>query len=306
MRYSIENSPLHKKVRELSEVTSGLPVSDGDGVRLTRIIGSVEMNTVDPFLLFDSFESEQPNDYIGGFPNHPHRGFETVTYLLDGRMKHEDSAGNKGELNPGDVQWMTAGRGIIHSELPHDEFQKTGGRTHGFQIWVNLPSEHKMMSPRYQEVPATESPTIEKDGVWARVIAGECLGVSSSIDTVIPITLIHVKMEDGTKLNQQIESQLNSMIFVFSGKITVFNETRVKEYPHVLGLGVNQQVRDGELALLSEGPEVEIHSNGSSELLILAGPELNEPISRYGPFVMNTKEEIEQAFEDYRNGTFAN
>ena len=221
-------------------------------------------------------------------------------------MKHEDSAGNKGELNPGDVQWLTAGRGIHHPELPHDEFQKTGGRTHGFQIWVNLPSEHKMMPPRYQEVPATESPTIEKDGVWARVIAGECLGASSSIDTVIPITLIHVKMEDGTKLNQQIEYQLNSMIYVFSGKITVFNEARVKEYPQVLGLGVNQQVMDGELALLSEGPEVEIHSNGASELLILAGPELNEPVSRYGPFVMNTREEIEQAFEDYRNGTFAN
>ena len=163
-----------------------------------------------------------------------------------------------------------------------------------------------MMSPRYQEIPATESPTIEKDGVWARVIAGECLGASSSIDTVIPITLIHVKMEDGAKLNQQIEYQLNSMIYVFSGKITVFNEARVKEYPQVLGLGVNQQVMDGELALLSEGPEVEIHSNGASELLILAGPELNEPVSRYGPFVMNTREEIEQAFEDYRNGTFAN
>ena len=162
-----------------------------------------------------------------------------------------------------------------------------------------------MMSPRYQEIPATESPTIEKDGVWARVIAGECMGVSSSIDTIIPITLIHVRMEDGTNLKQQIESHLNSMIFVFSGEINVLNEARVKKYPQVLGLGVNQQVRDGELALLSEGPEVEIHSNGASELLILAGPELNEPISRYGPFVMNTREEIEQAFIDYRNGTLA-
>ena len=131
------------------------------------------------------------------------------------------------------------------------------------------------------------------------------MGVSSSIDTIIPITLIHVRMEDGTNLKQQIESHLNSMIFVFSGEIKVLNETRVKRHPQVLGLGVNQQVRDGELALLSEGPEVEIHSNGASELLILAGPELNEPISRYGPFVMNTREEIEQAFIDYRNGTLA-
>ena len=163
-----------------------------------------------------------------------------------------------------------------------------------------------MMSPRYQEIPATESPTIEKDGVWARVIAGGCLGVSSSIDTVIPITLIHVKMESGAKLNQNIDSLLNSMIYVFSGKVTVFNETRVKTRPQSLGLGVNQQIRDGELAVLSEGPEVEIRSNMESELLILAGPELNEPISRYGPFVMNTREEIEQAFLDYQNGTFAN
>ena len=260
-----------------------------------------------PFLLLDEMGPNVtgPGEAVGA-PWHPHRGFETVTYLLDGRMQHEDSAGNKGELNPGDVQWMTAGRGIIHSEVPHDEFQKIGGRTHGFQIWVNLPAEHKMMAPRYQEIPASESPTVESEGVWARVIAGECMGATSSIDTVIPIMLIHVKMEAGAKLNQNIDSLLNSMIYVFSGKVTVFNETRIKTRPQSLGLGVNQQIRDGELAVLSEGPEVEIRSNMESELLILAGPELNEPISRYGPFVMNTREEIEQAFLDYQNGTFAN
>ena len=292
-------------MRSVVQIVPTHSVLEGGGFKVRR---PYSMNRLlSPFLLLDEMGPNVtgPGEAVGA-PWHPHRGFETVTYLLDGRMQHEDSAGNKGELNPGDVQWMTAGRGIIHSEVPHDEFQKIGGRTHGFQIWVNLPAEHKMMAPRYQEIPASESPTVESEGVWARVIAGECMGVTSSIDTVIPITLIHVKMEAGAKLNQNIDSLLNSMIYVFSGKVTVFNETRVKTRPQSLGLGVNQQIRDGELAVLSEGPEVEIRSNMESELLILAGPELNEPISRYGPFVMNTREEIEQAFLDYQNGTFAN
>ena len=292
-------------MRSVVQIVPTHSVLEGGGFKVRR---PYSMNRLlSPFLLLDEMGPNVtgPGEAVGA-PWHPHRGFETVTYLLDGRMQHEDSAGNKGELNPGDVQWMTAGRGIIHSEVPHDEFQKIGGRTHGFQIWVNLPAEHKMMAPRYQEIPASESPTVESEGVWARVIAGECMGATSSIDTVIPITLIHVKMESGAKLNQNIDSLLNSMIYVFSGKVTVFNETRVKARPQSLGLGVNQQIRDGELAVLSEGPEVEIRSNMESELLILAGPELNEPISRYGPFVMNTREEIEQAFLDYQNGTFAN
>ena len=292
-------------MRSVVQIVPTHSVLEGGGFKVRR---PYSMNRLlSPFLLLDEMGPNVtgPGEAVGA-PWHPHRGFETVTYLLDGRMQHEDSAGNKGELNPGDVQWMTAGRGIIHSEVPHDEFQKIGGRTHGFQIWVNLPAEHKMMAPRYQEIPASESPTVESEGVWARVIAGECMGATSSIDTVIPIMLIHVKMEAGAKLNQTIDSLLNSMIYVFSGKVTVFNETRIKTRPQSLGLGINQQIRDGELAVLSEGPEVEIRSNMESELLILAGPELNEPISRYGPFVMNTREEIEQALLDYQNGTFAN
>ena len=141
-----------------------------------------------------------------------------MTYLLDGRMQHEDSAGNSGELNPGDVQWMTAGRGIIHSEEPHEEFRRTGGRTHGFQIWVNLPAKNKMMAPRYQEISAKESPTVRDEGIWARVIAGECLGRFLLNDTVIPITLIHVKMEEGSGLIQEIAPDLNAMIYVFGGR----------------------------------------------------------------------------------------
>ena len=244
-----------------------------------------------PFLLLDEMGPADygPGEAIGA-PWHPHRGFETVTYMLAGQMQHEDSAGNKGELSPGDVQWMTAGRGIIHSEEPHEDFQKTGGRMHGFQIWINLPAKHKMMEPRYQDVPAKESPTVEKDGVWARVIAGECLGVNSSIDTIVPIEYIHVKMSKNTTLEKRISDSLNSMIYVFGGKLSIQDEV----------------INDGELALLSEGGEILIESEEESEFLILAGPELNEPIARHGPFVMNTQQEIQQAFIDYHNGTLVN
>ena len=175
---------------------------------------------------------------------------------------------------------------------------------HGFQIWVNLPAKNKMMAPRYQEISAQDSPTIEKNGVWARVIAGECMGVSSSIDTVIPITLILIRMKEGTQLIQQLDSGLNSMIYVFSGNVTIPRETSVRTHPQIFGLGVKQSINDGELGLFSEGEKIVINSNMSSEFLILAGPELNEPIARYGPFVMNSKSEIEQAFYDYNKTEF--
>jgi len=258
-----------------------------------------------PFLLIDEMGPSEygPGEALGA-PWHPHRGFESVTYLLDGRMRHEDSAGNSGELNPGDVQWMTAGRGIIHCEEPHEDFLRSGGRSHGFQIWVNLPSSHKMMEPRYQEVPSSESPVVEKDGIWARVIAGECMGVTSSIDTVIPITLVHVKMNAGTRLVQNFEKQLNGMIYVFGGQIRIENKMQVKMSPIAHGITASQEARDGDLAILSDGTQAVIQSEKGAELLILAGPELNEPIERYGPFVMNTKEEINQAFLDYRSGNF--
>ena len=266
------------------------------------------MNSIQsPFLLIDEMGPVDygPGEAVGA-PWHPHRGFETVTYLLDGGMRHEDSAGNSGELNPGDVQWMTAGRGIIHSEEPQDEFRRTGGRMHGFQIWVNLPAEHKMMAPRYQEIPSEESPAVEEEGVWARVIAGECMGQKSSIDTIIPITLIHVRMKPASVLSQEIESDLNSMIYVFGGKIVIDNQLEVRDHPLPRGLGVSQQVKDGELAILSKGKKIKISSDVDSEFLILAGPEINDPVARYGPFVMNTREEINQAITDYQNGNFLN
>ncbi|MBJ29695.1 MAG: pirin [Euryarchaeota archaeon] len=292
-------------MRSVVEIVPTHVVREGGGFKVRRPFSMGKV--LSPFLLIDEMGPVDygPGEAVGA-PWHPHRGFETVTYLLDGRMRHEDSEGNSGELNPGDVQWMTAGRGIIHCEEPHEEFLRTGGKTHGFQIWVNLPAANKMMKPRYQEVPSSESPMVEKDGVWARVIAGECLGISSNIDTKIPITLIHVKMEKGARLIQQIEPDLNGMIYVFGGGILIENQMRVKTRPLPFGLGTKQQIQDGELALLSVGEEIAIQSTSSSEFLILAGPELNEPVERYGPFVMNTREEIHQAFSDYQNGTFAN
>ena len=236
--------------RNVVEIVSTHIVREGGGFRVRR---PYRMGRVlSPFLLIDEMGPVDygPGEALGA-PWHPHRGFETVTYLLDGRMRHEDSAGNSGELNPGDVQWMTAGRGIIHCEEPHEEFLKTGGRTHGFQIWVNLPAAHKMMLPRYQEVPSSASPIVEQDGVWARVIAGECMGVTSSIDTVIPITLIHVKMGPESRLIQSFESQLNGMIYMFGGEVNISDELRVNSRPRIPGLGTRQQIRDGELAFLS-------------------------------------------------------
>ena len=263
-------------------------VLEGGGFKVRRpaAMGSL----MSPFLLLDEMGPVDygPGEAVGA-PWHPHRGFETVTYLLDGEMEHEDSAGSSGVLTPGDVQWMTAGKGIIHSELPTKKMLDEGGLMHGFQIWVNLPAKDKMMQPRYQDVPESESPTVEKDGVWARVIAGECLGIESNIDTVIPITYVHVKMEEGKELVKELGDDLNCMLYVFKGEVSV----------------QSKKIKDGELAILTKGSKFTVHANEESQFLILGGPELGEPIARYGPFVMNTREEIIQAIEDYQNGVLA-
>ena len=274
--------------RKVKAIVPTRTVLEGGGFKVRRpaAMGSL----MSPFLLLDEMG---PADYAPGeavgAPWHPHRGFETVTYMLAGEMEHEDSVGSKGVITPGDVQSMTAGKGIIHSELPTKKMMEEGGLMHGFQIWVNLPAKDKMMNPRYQDITADQSPTIEKDGVWARVIAGECLGIESSIDTVIPITYVHVKMESGTALDKTLDTELNGMVYVFNGEVSIEGKS----------------VKDGSLALLSAGSEVKIEAKESSEFLILAGPELNEPIARYGPFVMNTREEILQAIDDYQRGILA-
>ncbi len=266
-------------------------VLEGGGFPVRRPTAMGQL--MSPFLLLDEMGPVHwdPGQAIGA-PAHPHRGFETVTYMIQGAMKHEDSAGNKGDLNSGDVQWMTAGRGIIHSELPQDDFLQQGGVSHGFQIWVNLPSKDKMMQPRYQDIPAKDIPkaTSEDGKVWANVIAGSTLGVQAVIDTVIPITYIHMKIEQDGVHRQRIEQGLNGMIYVFGGTV------------HING----KAVHDGQLGILTDGDEVTLEAReDAAEFLILAGPELNEPIARYGPFVMNTREEIQQALMDYQNGTLA-
>ena len=277
-----------EKARSVKSIVPTHTVMEGGGFQVRRpaAMGSL----MSPFLLLDEMGpvNYAPGKAVGA-PWHPHRGFETVTYLLEGEMEHEDSAGSKGTLTPGDVQWMTAGKGIIHSEMPTAKMMLEGGMMHGFQIWVNLPAKDKMMNPRYQDISAAESPIAEKNGVWARVVAGECLGVESSLDTVIPITYVHVKMEKGSVLDKSLDLDLNGMIYVFKGEIEIEGKS----------------VSDGSLALLSNGTTIKITAKENSQYLILAGPEIGEPIARYGPFVMNTREEIMQAIDDYQNGILA-
>ena len=277
-----------EKARSVKSIVPTHTVMEGGGFQVRRPVAMGSL--MSPFLLLDEMGpvNYAPGKAVGA-PWHPHRGFETVTYLLEGEMEHEDSAGSKGTLTPGDVQWMTAGKGIIHSEMPTAKMMLEGGMMHGFQIWVNLPAKDKMMNPRYQDISAAESPIAEKNGVWARVVAGECLGVESSLDTVIPITYVHVKMENGSVLEKNLDLDLNGMIYVFKGEIEI--EGKV--------------VSDGSLALLSNGTSIKITAKETSQYLILAGPEIGEPIARYGPFVMNTREEIMQAIDDYQNGILA-
>ena len=278
---------LHRSVKSIVPTHT---VLEGGGFQVRRPVAMGSL--MSPFLLLDEMGPVNygPKQAIGA-PSHPHRGFETVTYMLQGSMQHADSAGNSGDLNPGDVQWMTAGRGIIHSELPHPDFFDAGGVMHGFQIWVNLPAKDKMMQPRYQDIPSDDIPTVEStDGkIWAKVVAGEALGAKAVIDTVIPIQFIHYRMREDSNLTHKISNDLNCMIYMFGGQAEVSGKS----------------VEDGQLILLSEGDEVEISTGDGAEFLILAGPEINEPIARYGPFVMNTRQEIHQAVIDFQNGTLA-
>lgn len=264
-------------------------VLEGGGFKVRRPVAMGKW--MSPFLLLDEMGPVvyEPGEAIGA-PSHPHRGFETVTYLLEGAMQHKDSAGNSGDLFSGDVQWMTAGKGVIHSELPHPDVMENGGLTHGFQIWVNLPAKNKMMAPRYQDIRSESIPQVNsEDGkVWAKVIAGKAMGVEAVIDTVIPITYIHMKMQPNSIYKHDCVLDENVMLYLFRGSVSVNEEV----------------VEDGELGLTTNGIELEFTSGeDGAELLILGGQVLDEPIARYGPFVMNTREEIHQAIFDYNNGT---
>lgn len=275
--------------RELLVTTAGVAATDGDGVKMTRIIGSHELNTLDPFLLLDVFESDQPDDYIGGFPSHPHRGFETVTYLLAGRMRHKDSAGNEGVIEPGGVQWMTAGKGIVHSEMPEQD----NGLLMGFQLWVNLPASAKMSEPAYQEFAPASVPLEQRDnGTLVRVVSGTTSeGTRGPVkNCYVQPTYLDVTLLAGEKFDQQIGASDNAFIFVIEGDLIVGNTL--------------QPLGHRKLGILGEGDHITVTAGSSARFLLVAGQPLNEPIARGGPFVMNTKAEVMQAFADYQSGQF--
>ena len=276
-------------IREVVATTPGVPATDGDGVRMTRVIGSPELNMLDPFLLLDAFESDQPQDYIGGFPSHPHRGFETVTYLLAGRMRHKDNAGNEGVIEPGGVQWMTAGKGIIHSEMPEQE----NGLLMGFQLWVNLPAKAKMSEPGYQEYPPAETPLeVRENGTEVRVIAGTTSEGTTGVvknEFVYP-TYLDVSLPAGQSFTQTVNVSDNTFLFVIDGEV----ETGMQ------GTSLGRRM----LGILGEGEKVTVKTASGARFLLVSAQPLNEPVARGGPFVMNTKEEIMQAFDDYRHNRF--
>lgn len=276
--------------RELRQIVNGDQVSDGAGVQLKRVIGSPQLNMLDPFLMFDAFGSDRPQEYLAGFPPHPHRGFETVTYMLAGKMRHEDSAGNQGVIETGGVQWMTAGRGIIHSEMPEQE----QGLLAGFQLWVNLPAAEKMSEPRYQERTAEEIPVESHDnGIRIKVVAGQTdKGTKGVIDNpyVNPLYL-HVTLAAERSFEQHVADGDNSFIYVIDGQITIGDKQR--------------PLKAGQLGVLEQGEVVRLSTEKGSEFLLVSGQPLKEPVARGGPFVMNTREQVEQAFADYREGRLA-
>jgi len=276
--------------RRVVKIVTGQPTSDGAGVRLRRVIGTQDLDHLDPFLLLDEFKSDRPDDYLAGFPDHPHRGFETVTYMLAGSMRHQDHVGNRGELIAGSVQWMTAGRGIIHSEMP----QQKDGLMWGFQLWVNLPARDKMTAPRYQDVPPEKVPTVAlADGASARVLVGEAGGVSGPVNGVATQPLyLDVTLAPRGRLSHGLPTGHSAFAYVYDG--------RARFGP----LEDSTEVAAGQLAVLGDGELVNVATgDGTARFLLLAARPLREPIARYGPFVMNTREEILQAVQDYQRGT---
>ncbi len=266
----------------------GMPTSDGAGVSLTRVIGQPALSMLDPFLLLDEFGSDKPGDYIAGFPEHPHRGFETVTYMLDGRMRHGDNHGNSGLLTSGAVQWMTAGRGIVHSEMPEQE----QGLMRGFQLWVNLPAGDKMTDPRYQDIAPERIPEVDPaDGVHVRVIAGRFGGVTGPVSGVAtePVYL-DVALEPGAEVTVPLPAGHNAFAYVFDGA----------------GVHLGTEVLNHrELAVLSADGDIVLRAGDeSARLLVVAGKPLKEPVARYGPFVMNNERQIHEAIADFQAGRF--
>jgi redox-sensitive bicupin YhaK (pirin superfamily) len=284
--------------RRVVRVVPSAQVVEGGGFAVRRPFPTAALDHFDPFLLLDEMgPTEHRPGEAQGAPDHPHRGFETVTYLLSGEMQHKDSAGHAGVLGPGDVQWMTAGAGVIHSEMPTPGFQQIGGRMHGFQLWVNLPSRDKLMAPRYQDVPSEAIPVVTSaDGlVTVKVIAGEALGAKAVIDTRTPIGYFHVRIQPGGGLTQPLPASWHAFVYVVAGATTVGPDG------HLLAPGDLAVLDSAEAAVSLSVPSTGI----ASELLLIGGEPLGEPVARYGPFVMNTRAEIIEAVEDFRAGRFA-
>jgi redox-sensitive bicupin YhaK (pirin superfamily) len=281
--------------RSLERIIEAVDTSDGAGVKLRRSLGRGPGSRVDPFLMLDEFSSENPDDYVAGFPAHPHRGFETVTYMLEGHMRHEDHLGNRGELRTGGVQWMTAGRGIIHSEMPQQEH----GRMRGFQLWINLPAAEKMKPPAYRDIQASDLPVVElPDGIRVKVIAGTLQHDGRSTAgpiqglTTAPL-YFDVELPAGAVFRHPLESAANAFIFPYEGSVAVGVQGSRRAVPH------------RNVGVLSSGDEVEIAAGeGGARFILLAARPLREPIVQYGPFVMNTQDEIRQAIADYQAGRF--
>jgi len=277
--------------RSVNQIINSMTTSDGAGVKLLRTLGSKQNLRLDPFLMLDEFGSFDANDYIAGFPPHPHRGFETVTYMLEGHMLHEDHMGNKGHLRSGDVQWMTAAHGIIHSEMP----QQQSGRMHGFQLWINLPAREKMKAASYRDIPAEKIPVVAfGNGATVKVIAGDVVNdeqrISGPVQGLATQALyLDVKLPQGQRFVQATPAAHNAFIYLYEGEITIGEGTVTKLQGHTA-------------ALLNGGDQIVVNAASDARFLILAAQPLNEPVVQYGPFVMNTREEIEQAIVDYQNG----
>ena len=277
--------------RNIEQILAGKATSDGAGVKLTRLLGSSLQYRLDPFLMLDAFKSDTPQDYIAGFPDHPHRGFETLTYLIAGRMRHGDNAGHQGLLETGGIQWMTAGRGIIHSEMP----EQKDGLLEGFQLWINLPASEKMVAASYQDVQSGQIPEFTTtEGVKVRLIAGTSHGRAGAIQKPITQPLfLDIHLPEGCYFSQCLPFEHNGFFYVYQGEVAVSGQT----------------VSEQNMAVLSNSPEfdgVMFKANRDSRLVLIAGSPLREAIVQHGPFVMNTREQITQAIDDFNSGRFAN
>ena len=283
-------------VRSVADVIEPIYVVEGAGVRLRRSIATRTLDYLDPFLLFDHFGSENPEDYLAGFPMHPHRGIETVTYMLDGRVDHKDSMGNSGSIGNGDIQWMTAGSGILHEEMPKEPEE---GTMEGFQLWINLPASLKMTKPRYRGVLSSQILEVKRDGgITVKVIAGEFKGVKGAVGEIFAEPeYLDVTVPAGGFFEQPVKQGHAVFAYVFEGE-GIFGDFELDS------LDNGKSVSATKLLIFDDGDLVRAYAREHVRFLLVSGKPLNEPIARYGPFVMNTSEEIEQALKDLRNGTF--